>query len=31
MSALLSWAWNYVRRDRPIRIILATDTAPKRS
>jgi NADH dehydrogenase len=24
ISALLSWAWDYVRHDRPIRIILAT-------
>ena len=30
ISALASWAWDYVRHDRPIRIILATGSAPKR-
>jgi NADH dehydrogenase len=25
VSALLSWAWDYLRHDRPIRIILATE------
>src|SRR2546421_2126463 len=30
VSALLSWAWDYLRHDRPIRIILATGTEPKR-
>jgi NADH dehydrogenase len=29
ISALASWAWDYVRHDRPIRIILATGTEPK--
>ena len=31
ISALASWAWDYLRHDRPIRIILATGTEPKRS
>jgi NADH dehydrogenase len=31
VSALLSWAWDYLRHDRPIRIILAVGTEPKRS
>jgi len=30
ISALGSWAWDYVRHDRPIRIILATGTDSKR-
>ena len=30
VSALLSWSWDYVRHDRPIRIILATGEARKR-
>ena len=30
ISALGSWAWDYLRHDRPIRIILATGSAPKR-
>ena len=30
ISALASWAWDYVRHDRPIRIILAAGPAPKR-
>jgi NADH dehydrogenase len=30
ISALSSWAWDYVRHDRPIRIILAPGPAPKR-
>src|SRR6266480_4930314 len=30
ISALASWAWDYVRHDRPIRIILAARSAPKR-
>src|SRR5437870_3640611 len=30
ISALASWAWDYVRHDRPIRIILAAGSAPKR-
>jgi len=30
ISALGSWAWDYVRHDRPIRIILASSAAPKR-
>jgi NADH dehydrogenase len=30
ISALSSWAWDYVRHDRPIRIILAVGSAPKR-
>ncbi|HEY9286423.1 MAG TPA: NAD(P)/FAD-dependent oxidoreductase [Candidatus Dormibacteraeota bacterium] len=30
ISALLSWAWDYVRHDRPIRIILATGVDRKR-
>ena len=29
LSALSSWAWDYLRHDRPIRIILATGTEPK--
>ena len=29
ISALASWAWDYVRHDRPIRLILATGTKPK--
>jgi NADH:ubiquinone reductase (H+-translocating) len=29
LSALASWAWDYLRHDRPIRIILATGTEPK--
>jgi NADH dehydrogenase len=28
LSALGSWAWDYLRHDRPIRIILATGTEP---
>jgi NADH:quinone reductase (non-electrogenic) len=31
ISALLSWAWDYLRHDRPIRIILATGKEPRRS
>lgn len=31
ISALFSWAWDYVRHDRPIRIILASGTERKRS
>lgn len=30
ISALLSWAWDYLRHDRPIRIVLATGADPKR-
>jgi NADH:ubiquinone reductase (H+-translocating) len=30
INALASWAWDYLRHDRPIRIILATGPAPKR-
>jgi NADH dehydrogenase len=30
ISALASWAWDYLRHDRPIRIILTTGPAPKR-
>jgi NADH dehydrogenase len=30
ISALGSWAWDYLRHDRPIRIILTTGPAPKR-
>ena len=30
VSALLSWAWDYLRHDRPIRIILAAGTEAKR-
>ena len=30
ISALLSWAWDYLRHDRPIRIVLATRPDPKR-
>src|SRR5205823_4828161 len=30
VSALSSWAWDYVRHDRPIRIILAAGSALKR-
>jgi NADH dehydrogenase len=30
ISALASWAWDYLRHDRPIRIILAASPAPKR-
>src|SRR5947207_1467804 len=30
ISALSSWAWDYLRHDRPIRIILAAGSAPKR-
>jgi NADH:ubiquinone reductase (H+-translocating) len=30
ISALGSWAWDYLRHDRPIRIILATGTDSKR-
>ncbi len=30
ISALASWAWDYLRHDRPIRIILAAGSAPKR-
>ena len=29
ISALLSWAWDYLRHDRPIRIILAVGIEPK--
>ncbi|HKV32241.1 MAG TPA: NAD(P)/FAD-dependent oxidoreductase [Candidatus Dormibacteraeota bacterium] len=29
ISALASWAWDYVRHDRPIRLILATGSKPK--
>jgi len=29
ISALGSWAWDFLRHDRPIRIILATGTGPK--
>jgi NADH dehydrogenase len=29
ISALASWAWDYLRHDRPIRIILATGIDPK--
>jgi NADH dehydrogenase len=29
ISALASWAWDYFRHDRPIRIILVTGTRPK--
>ena len=28
VAALLSWAWDYIRHDRPIRIILAVDGKP---
>src|SRR5256885_229227 len=30
INALASWAWDYVRHDRPIRIILAASAGPKR-
>jgi NADH dehydrogenase len=30
LSALASWAWDYLRHDRPIRIILAAGSSPKR-
>src|SRR6202011_6410801 len=30
ISALASWAWDFLRHDRPIRIILATSREPKR-
>ncbi|HEV2014529.1 MAG TPA: NAD(P)/FAD-dependent oxidoreductase [Candidatus Dormibacteraeota bacterium] len=30
ISALGSWAWGYLRHDRPIRIILAASSEPKR-
>ncbi|MDQ6713464.1 MAG: NAD(P)/FAD-dependent oxidoreductase [Candidatus Dormibacteraeota bacterium] len=30
ISALASWAWDYLRHDRPIRIILAAGSPPKR-
>jgi NADH:ubiquinone reductase (H+-translocating) len=30
ISALLSWSWDYLRHDRPIRIILATGEVSKR-
>ncbi len=30
ISALASWAWDYLRHDRPNRIILSTGPAPKR-
>ena len=29
ISALAAWGWDYLRHDRPIRIILATGTKPK--
>jgi NADH dehydrogenase len=30
ISALAAWAWDYIRHDRPIRIILAASPGPKR-
>src|ERR1700694_947358 len=30
ISALAAWAWDYLRHDRPIRIILAVGAGPKR-
>src|SRR5256714_4146748 len=30
ISALAAWAWDYLRHDRPIRIILAASPGPKR-
>ena len=30
ISALAAWAWDYLRHDRPIRIILAASSGPKR-
>jgi NADH dehydrogenase len=31
LSALAAWAWDYLRHDRPIRIILAASAGPKRT